>query len=98
MLDLLNLEAVFVADLLVEGGGRGSIADGLGCNIRCACLAGCSRLPIFATIRDIGLICAACVVLGWRQVHLVLVRSPRLDHTRWFSDDLLVGHGLTLAS
>ena len=98
MLDLLNLEAVFVADLLVEGSRRGPVSDALGCSIRCACLAGCSRLPVFAAVRDVRLVCAARVVLRWRQVHLVLVRSPWLDHTRWLSDDLLVGHGLALTS
>ena len=98
MLDLLNLEAVFIADLLIEGSWRGSVSDALGSGIRRTCLIGCSSLAVFATICDMGLVSATCVVLRWRQVHLVLVRSTWLDHTRRLSDNLLVGHRLTLTT
>ena len=38
------------------------------------------------------------VILGWSQVHLILVCATWLDNTWWFSYDLLVRHVLTICT
>lgn len=98
ILYLLHVEAVFVADLLVQGGGRRASARNFDRSALGALLLVSGALLVRVLRSPIGhrLSRAARVVLRGRQVHLVLLGTAGLDHTGWLPDNLLVGQGVAL--
>ena len=97
IVELLHLQTVILICLLAKGRRRATLcADAFLCETHKATFAILHHLCVFSGSTDSTSTITARVVLGRRQVHLILVGSSRLDHTRWLPNDLLVGQDLAL--